>query len=457
MSVTDMGKLFFDAALLADGWARDVTITVDADGRIGAVAPGSSPEGTDRRSGVAVPGIPNVHSHAFQRGIAGLTERRGTGPDSFWTWRQVMYRFLDRLEPEDLEALAAQTYLEMLEAGFTAVGEFHYVHHDPSGRPYADPSEMAGRIAAAASSTGIGLTLLPVFYAYGDFGGKPAEAGQRRFVTGPDDFLRLVDAARAAGAAVPDAVTGIAPHSLRAVTAEGLGAVVAGAGSVPVHIHVAEQQREVDGCLAAYGKRPVEWLLDGGRVDDRWCLVHATHTTLEEIEAVAATGAVVGLCPITEANLGDGIFPAGRFLDACGRIGIGSDSNVLIAAAEELRLMEYGQRLRDRVRNVLAVPGGSVGRNLVDVVCRGGAQALGRKLGALAAGNRADIVVLDADHPALIGKRDDGWLDGWIFAGDNRVVREVWVHGRRVVEDGRHPAREAIRQRYAAALARLLG
>jgi formiminoglutamate deiminase len=368
-----------------------------------------------------------------------------------------MYRFLDRLEPEDLEALAGQAYLEMLEAGFTAVGEFHYVHHDPSGRPYADPAEMAGRITAAAASTGIGLTLLPVFYAHSDFGGKPAEAGQRRFVNGPDDFLGLVDSARAAGANVPDSVTGIAPHSLRAVTAEGLATVVAGAGDVPVHIHVAEQQREVDGCLAAYGKRSVEWLLDGGRVDDRWCLVHATQTTTDEIEAVAATGAVVGLCPITEANLGDGVFAAGRFLDVGGRIGIGSDSNVLIAAAEELRLMEYGQRLRDRVRNVLAVPGGSVGRNLVDVVCRGGARALGRRIGALEAGYRADIVVLDADHPALIGKRDDGWLDGWIFAGDNRVVREVWVHGRRIVEDGRHPARDAFRSRYAAALARLLG
>jgi formiminoglutamate deiminase len=451
-----MSKLFFDAALLPDGWARDVAISVDPDGRIGAITPGSSPHGADRRSGVAVPGIPNVHSHAFQRGIAGLTERRGSGPDSFWTWRQMMYRFLDRLEPEDLEALAAQAYLEMLEAGFTAVGEFHYVHHDPAGRPYADRAEMAGRIATAAASTGIGLTLLPVFYAYGDFGGKPAEAGQRRFVTGPDDFLPLVDATRTACANVPDAVTGIAPHSLRAVTADGLGSVVDGVGDGPIHIHVAEQQREVDGCRAAYGKRPVEWLLDGCRVDDRWCLVHATQTTADEIQAIAATGAVVGLCPITEANLGDGIFAAGKFLDAGGRIGIGSDSNVFIAAAEEMRLMEYGQRLRDRVRNVLAVPGGSVGRNLVDVVCRGGARALGRRIGALEAGYRADIVVLDADHPALIGKHDDGWLDGWIFAGDNRVVRDVWVHGRRVVEDGRHPARDALRSRYAAALARLL-
>ena len=451
-----MSKLFFDAALLPDGWARDVAITIDADGRIGAVTPDSPAHGADRRSGIAVPGIPNVHSHAFQRGIAGLTERRGSGPDSFWTWREAMYRFIDRLEPEDLEALAGQAYVEMLEAGFTAVGEFHYVHHDASGRPYADPAEMAGRIAAAAAATGIGLTLLPVFYAQGDFGGAPAEAGQRRFMTGPDDFLRLVDATRAAGAAVADAVIGIAPHSLRAVTAEGLDAVVGGVGDVPVHIHVAEQQREVDGCLARYGKRPVEWLLDGGRVDHRWCLVHATQTTADEIEAIAATGAVVGLCPITEANLGDGIFAAGRLLDAGGRIGIGSDSNVFIGAAEELRLLEYGQRLRDRVRNVLAVAGGSVGRNLVDAVCRGGAQALGRRVGALAAGYRADIVVLDADHPALIGKGEDGWLDGWIFAGDNGVVREVWVHGRRVVEDGRHPARDAIRSRYAAALARLL-
>lgn len=451
-----MSKLFFDAALLPDGWAQNVAITVDPNGWIGAVTPDSSPDGADRRRGVAVPGIPNVHSHAFQRGIAGLTERRGPGADSFWTWREAMYRFLDRLQPEDLEALAAQAYLEMLEAGFTAVGEFHYVHHDSAGRPYANPAEMAGRIAAAAAATGIGLTLLPVFFAYGDFGGKPAEAGQRRFVTGPEDFLRLVDATRAASTAVADAITGIAPHSLRAVTAEGLEIIVDGAGDCPVHIHVAEQQREVDGCLAAYGKRPVEWLLDGGRVDDRWCLVHATHTTVNEIEAIAAAGAVVGLCPITEANLGDGIFAAGRFLDAGGRIGIGSDSNVFIGAAEELRLMEYGQRLRDRVRNVLAVGGGSVGRNLIDVVCGGGARALGRRIGALDIGYRADIVVLDADHPALIGKSDDGWLDGWIFAGDNRVVREVWVHGRRVVEDSRHPARAAIRSRYAAALARLM-
>ena len=289
--------------------------------------------------------------------MAGLAETRGGGEDSFWTWREVMYRFVERLTPDDVRAIAAQAYAEMLESGFTRVGEFHYLHHDAGGTPFADPARMAVEIIAAAQTTGIGLTLLPVFYAHSGFGGQPPGPRQGRFVHSVDDFARLVEGCRAAITALPDGVVGIAPHSLRAVTPDELAAILPLAQGGPVHIHIAEQTREVDDCLAWSGQRPVAWLLDHAPVDRRWCLVHATHMEDAEMRALAASGAIAGLCPITEANLGDGVFPAMDFLAAGGGLGVGSDSNVLIDLAEELRLLEYGQRLTRRSRARLRTPG----------------------------------------------------------------------------------------------------
>ncbi|MCC7274426.1 MAG: formimidoylglutamate deiminase [Alphaproteobacteria bacterium] len=451
-----MTNLHFSHALLPDGWAADVRIDVDPSGAIRGVAAGVPADGAVRHRGIAVPGLANLHSHAFQRGMAGLAERRSDAAGNFWGWRDVMYRFLSTLDPDDVAAIAAQAYVEMAESGFTAVAEFHYLHHAPDGTPYADPAEMAAAIGRAAAESGIELTHLPVFYAYGRFGGGPTEAGQRRFVNGPDRFARLLEASRAALRDLPDAVVGIAPHSVRAVTGATLRAVVAAAGDVPVHIHVAEQQKEVDDCVAWCGRRPVDWVHDEAPVDARWCLVHATHVTAGEVTRMAASEAVVGLCPITEGNLGDGLFPVPSFLDQGGRFGVGSDCNVRIDAAEELRLLEYGQRLRDEKRNVVAgAPGRSTGRALYDRALAGGVQAHGRAIGALAPGMRADIVLLDPDHPALVGRSGDQWLDGWVFGGDGRAVRDVWIGGRQVVADGRHLARDAARARFARTVERL--
>jgi formiminoglutamate deiminase len=389
--------------------------------------------------------------------MAGLTEYRGSGEDDFWSWRELMYRFLDRLTPEDVQAITAQAYAEMLQGGFTRVGEFHYLHHDPAGRPYAPLGEMASRIAAAAEATGIGLTLLPVFYAQGGFGGAPPAPGQRRFLNDADRFARLVEESRVAIAGLPDARLGIAPHSLRTVTPEDLTAILPLAGPGGIHIHAAEQTKEVDDCLAWSGRRPVEWLLDEAGLDGRWRLIHATHLTPDETRRLSQSGAVAGLCPITEANLGDGIFPAQPYLAAGGTMAIGTDSNVLIDAAQELRTLEYGQRLTRRARNVLAAPERtSTGATLFCAAVAGGAKALGEPVTGLAVGASADIVSLDAEHPALVGRSGDALLDGWIFAGDGRCVESVWRRGERVVEHGRHRDAGAIGAAYAATLKRLL-
>jgi formimidoylglutamate deiminase len=447
--------VWFETALLAEGWARNVRISL-ADGRIARIAVGAEPSAEDERGGIALPGLPNLHSHAFQRAMAGLTEARGPTADSFWSWRELMYRFVGRLQPDDVEAIAALAFLDMLETGFTRVGEFHYLHHDPAGRAYANLAEMGERIAAAAAETGIGLTLLPVFYAHAGFGGAAPTDAQRRFVTDLDGYAQLLDASRAAVAGLPDAVVGVAPHSLRAVTRAELAAVSGDAG--PVHIHIAEQLREVEDCLAWSGARPVEWLLDNAAVDTRWCLVHATHTTAAETAHLARSGAVAGLCPITEANLGDGLFPAAAFLDAGGLVGVGSDSNVRIDAAEELRLLECGQRLTVRARNVLSgAAGASTGAALYRQALRGGAQALGQPvLAGLAEGGVADLVALDSRHPDLAARAGDAILDSYVFAGGSRLVKDVWRAGRKVVEDGRHHARDRVVARYRLTLERLL-
>lgn len=450
-----LAKLFFEQALLPEGWAEDVRLTLDG-GVITAVETGVSSAPADERHGLALPGMPNLHSHAFQHGMAGLAERRDASTDTFWTWREVMYRFLERMTPDDVEAVAAQLQVEMLEAGFTRVGEFHYLHHDTDGRPYANPSEMAGRIAAAAATTGIGLTLLPVLYAHGGFGGQPPSPGQRRFVCDIDLFARLVERSRAAVADLPDAVVGVAPHSLRAVTPDELAAVLPLAGGGPVHIHAAEQVAEVEGCLAWSGARPVAWLLDQAPVDRRWCLIHATHTTDDEAGALARSGAVAGLCPITEANLGDGTFNALPFLAAGGAYGIGSDSNVLIDLGGELRQLEYAQRLHHRARNVLATAEHpATGRALFGAAVAGGAQALGVPAG-LRTGAPADIVTLDRDHPALVGRRGDALLDSLVFAARSPAVHTVWRAGRIVVREGRHVARDEVGSRFARTMRGLL-
>jgi formimidoylglutamate deiminase len=450
-------SILFDHALLPGGWARDVRVDVD-EGVIVAVRPAAPHGGAERVAGIAIPGLPNLHCHAFQRAMAGLAERRGPAHDSFWTWREVMYGFLAALTPDDVEAIAAFAYMEMLEAGFTSVGEFHYLHHDVDGRPFADIGEMAARIAAAATQAGIGLTLLPSFYANGGFGGAVGTHGQRRFLNSPDAFLKLLARTREIAAGVPDAAVGVAPHSLRAVTPASLRAVVEAGGSGPLHIHAAEQTKEVEDCVAALGRRPVAWLMDNFDIGPRWCLVHATHMDAAETARLAASGAVAGLCPLTEANLGDGIFPADTFLAGGGRFGIGSDSNIAIDAAAELRQLEYAQRLARRARNVLAEHAGqSTGRRLYDAALAGGAQALGRRIGSLEAGRRADIVVLSPEHPDLAGRRDDAWLDAYVFVGGATMVQTVMVGGTAVVKNGRHRARTTVEERYRRVVTRLVG
>ena len=448
--------LWCEQAWLAEGWAENVRLTI-ADGHVGAIEVAAPPQPGDDRHAILIPGLPNLHSHAFQRGMAGLAERAGEGDDSFWTWREVMYRFVDRLDPDGMRAIAALAYAEMLESGFTRVGEFHYLHQSPDGRPYGDVAAMAQAIAAAADETGIGLTLLPVFYAHSGFGGAAPTAAQRRFVNDLDSYAALIEASRAAVAGLGDAIVGVAPHSLRAVTAAELTAVAAMAAGAPLHIHIAEQIAEVEACRAWSGARPVEWLMANAEVGADWCLVHATHVTEAEWRAIAQSGAVVGLCPITEANLGDGLFPAREFLAGGGRFGVGSDSNVEIDAAAELRLLEYGQRLAHRGRNLLAGGAGrSTGAALHQAAQAGGGQALGQAGRGIATGAAADLVSLTAADPALAARRGDAILDSWIFGRGARLVDCVWRRGVQCVTGGRHVARAAIDARYRAAMQALL-
>ena len=443
-----------DQALLPDGWAEDVTVTLDEAGRIASVESGGA---GDMRVGILLPAPANLHSHAFQRAMAGLTERRGPDPkDSFWTWRRLMYRFLDQLTPDDIQAIAAFVQVEMLEAGYATNVEFHYLHHDTGGRAYADLAEMSGRIAAAAEQTGIGLTLLPVLYQWGGLDRRALVPGQDRFGTTPEVFARLVEGARAHVARLgPDSRVGIAPHSLRAVDAEGLAAAQALAGDGPIHMHLAEQVAEVEEVLAATGRRPVEWLLENAPVDGRWCLIHATQMTPGETLALARTGAVAGLCPITESSLGDGIFDGVRWTDAGGAFGVGSDSNIRISLSEELRTLDYSQRLRDRSRAALATAGASTGRVLFEGAVKGGAQAAGRGPAGIAPGAWGDLLALDGLGVDAIGRKGDTLLDSWIFARDDRAVTQVWSAGRHVVRDGRHIRRDAVEADYARVMRKL--
>lgn len=463
-------KLFAEEALLPEGWRKDVLIDITAEGWIGQVKVNADPkliEGDfDRAQGPVLPGMPNLHSHAFQRAMAGLTEKAGPSGDSFWTWRELMYKFLSRITPEDNAAIATQLYIEMLKAGYTSVAEFDYLHHDIDGAPYADPAEMGWRLIDAADTAGIGMTLLPVLYRHSNFGGLPPTEGQRRFVMAVEQFNELVrifaarrEAAWKAGGMLRR--VGIAPHSLRAVTPDELSDVVAGLDAVdasaPIHIHTAEQLKEVNDCQTWSHKRPVAWLLDNAKLSDRWCLVHATHLDDDETFRLAQSGAVVGLCPTTEANLGDGIFNAPDYLMQNGRFGIGGDSHVGVDPFREVAVIEYAQRLKSARRNVLTIVNEkSVGAGLFRRALAGGQQALGQQSGAIVQGCRADFVVMNPDDPALIEREGDDLLDAAIFGPVRKPVRDVMVNGQWRVREGRHEGEEAALSAYRKTLKRLL-
>ncbi|HSA82739.1 MAG TPA: formimidoylglutamate deiminase [Geminicoccaceae bacterium] len=455
-----MTALWAETALLPEGWAAGVRLEIDAAGDLAAVQAGGHAAGAERLVGAVLPGIPNVHSHAFQRAMAGLAERLEPGEASFWTWRRVMYRFLERIGPDELSAIAAQLYVEMLEAGYTAVGEFHYLHHRPDGRAYDDPAELSWAILQAQRTTGIGLSHLPVLYLAGGFGGASPEVGQRRFLHDLDAFARLLEAVRSALAGDPDLRLGIAPHSLRAVPDDALLEALAALDRIdpdaPIHIHVAEQAKEVRDCLEWCGRRPVAHLLEVAPVDPRWCLIHATHMDEDETAALAQSGAVAGLCPTTEANLGDGLFNLAAWLDGGGRFGIGSDSHVSVSPIEELRWLEYGQRLTTLRRLVAASETEPhCGARLWRAALAGGAQALGRRIGRLAPGYRADLIRLDPNHPLLCGRSGDLLLDALVFSGNANPVQDVMVGGRWRVREGRHLDRDRIATAYRQTIARL--
>ncbi|WP_413730382.1 formimidoylglutamate deiminase [Sodalis sp. RH22] len=449
-----MPVYFAPRALLAQGWTHNVRLQIDAQGTIVAIESDAGAQDAESLAGPVLPAMANLHSHAFQRAMAGLTEVFGDPKDSFWTWRDVMYRMVQRLSPEQVGIIARQLYIEMLKGGYSQVAEFHYLHHDPQGHAYADPAEMALRVSQAAAESGIGLTLLPVLYSYGGFGEQAAAPGQRRFIQDTGSYLRQQQALQAHLATQPHQRLGLCFHSLRAVSARQIHEVLqASAAELPVHIHVAEQTKEVEDCLAWSGTRPVRWLMDQVKVDERWCLIHATHLDEEELARLARSGAVAGLCPTTEANLGDGIFPADGYVRQGGRWGIGSDSHVSLNVVEELRWLEYGQRLRDRRRNRLAdALHPTLGDNLYRAALRGGAQACGVPLGALAVGMRADWLVLDGEDPYIASADDGDLLNRWLFAGGPGQIRDVFVAGRRVISDGHHALERESAQSFARVL-----
>ncbi len=457
-----MKTLLAERALLADGWHAQVRIDIDDGGAISGLSANETVRDPTWEviHGAVVPGMPNLHSHAFQRAIAGMTEHGSPDrADSFWSWRDKMYEALTRLGPDEMAAVAAQLYLEMLKRGFTTVGEFHYVHHDAKGQPYANRAELSLRVVQAARRVGIGICHLPTLYCHGGFDGLPLAGGQLRFANNAEGLLEIRSLVVAATGDDNRVSVGLALHSLRAVGGAEMAAATDGVGAdVPIHIHVAEQTGEVDDCVAAWGARPVEYLLSHAQVDGRWCLVHATHVTADEIAQMAKSGAVVGLCPTTEANLGDGFFPMEEFLAAGGRFGIGSDSHISVDPGEELRWLEYEQRLARRRRNVLVTASRpSVGRHLYEAAAQGGGAVLGQPVGRIAVGMFADLVVLDTEGPALAHVSDEHLLDVAVFANHGNPVRDVYVSGRQVIRDGRHEQEAQIAVAYRAAVARLRG
>lgn len=447
-----MSTLHFAQALLADGWADNVRVSIDTNGTVSNIE-------TDifgAKKGCLLPGMSNLHSHAHQRAMAGLAERAGSTDDSFWTWRKIMYKFLQTIQPEHLHAIASQLYVEMLKAGYTHVGEFQYLHHQPNGQQYENPAEMSLQTLQAATETGLGITNLPVHYQFGGFGERPLSEQQIRFANDPDLFLRIVENLQKTSIGNENIVTGIAAHSLRAISKDSLSTILSSLhkdNTLPVHIHISEQTKEVDDCIAWSGLRPVDYLMKNFDVNKHWCLIHATHMTKSETLAVAKSGAVVGICPATEGNLGDGFFNAVEYLKANGQFGIGSDSHISISPTEELRWLEYGQRLLHRSRNILS--GGyerSTGHTLFTKSASGGAQACGHNSGDIAVGKRADFIVLDTEHPLLCERNRDELLDSWIFSGNNNTVRDVYVGGKHIIKDGQHSKQSEIAERFRSTL-----
>ncbi|MDH3630730.1 MAG: formimidoylglutamate deiminase [Gammaproteobacteria bacterium] len=450
------GKIWANSALLESGWADSVEIKIDATGNIATISP-DLPYTDGDRVEVLIPAIPNVHSHAHQRAMAGLGERAGDTRDSFWTWRKVMYHYLERIQPDNLFHIAAQLYLEMLKAGYSCVGEFQYLHHDLNGQAYDNPAEMSLQCLQAATQVGIGFTALPVLYRYGGFNSAVALDGQKRFLNDADGFIEIVKSLQSTTTNDANCSVGIAPHSLRAINRELLAEVIASLENLAaIHVHVAEQAREVDDCLDWSGKRPVEWLFENFAVDRKWCLIHATHINDQETAAMAGSGCVAGLCPTTEANLGDGFFNAREYFAQRGCWAIGSDSHISIDPVEELRWLEYGMRLQTHGRNVLVSDANAnTGRNLLDGALAGGAQACGRNIGSIAEGYRADFVVLDDEHPRLYGRSRDDLIDSWIFSGNSNLVRDVYIGGNKVIDNGHHVDEGTIARNYRNTLDQL--
>jgi formimidoylglutamate deiminase len=467
-----MSKLYAENILIGSQWQADKTLSITADGTITSIEAGKDAQAM-HLNGPVIPGMVNCHSHAFQRAFAGYSEYRGrTGSgvvieDSFWSWRDIMYRFVAKMTPEDAHQVASFVYIEMLKAGYTSVAEFHYLHHQVGGTHYDDPAEMSNQIINAASSTGIGLTHLPVLYSYAGFGEVSPSDAQGRFIHSTEDYLKLIDGLNKKYTNQNNFQLGIAPHSLRAVSQSQLKEIVPYIRAInknaPIHIHISEQMQEVNDCLKHYGQRPVEWLLDNYPMGENWCLVHATHLIDEEIKKLAESGAVVGICPLTEANLGDGIFPTAEYLKQGGKFAIGSDSHISINVAEELRLLEYGQRLSKNQRAVLVSKYSpvdescsSVGQYLYSKATRDGAKAIGQNVGEIAVGKRADLVVLDSDHPSMFSKQQSFILDAAIFACSELPVKDVFVAGKQVVSAGCHPLDSKTIENYKSVLTRIV-
>ena len=444
-------NLFAEHALISEGWAQNVRISIDLDGKISDVEIEVDPGLDDRqlRNRILIPAMANIHSHSFQRSMAGMTEKSVKKQDSFWSWRELMYSFLEQLNPEHVEAIAALAFMEMLESGYASVGEFHYLHHQQGGQHYENIAETSSRIIAAALQTGIGLTHLPVFYMQGGLNGEQLHQSQLRFGNNSEQYFRVLEQIENEIQRAPDDyMLGLAPHSLRAVSPEALKEMLDSRQHGPDHIHISEQQKEVGDIQKNYGKRPVNLLMDTVPVDSRWCLFHTTHMIPEETDKLADSGAVAGLCPLTEANLGDGIFDGSKFVSSGGKYGIGSDSNVRISLTEELRMLEYSQRIFRRERNVMTDTPGSLGTSLYKSALSGGAQALSRNSGSIASGKWADLLALDSEDLALFGSYEDEILDRWIFSADDSLVREVWSAGRQVVVEGRHIRHDQIEKQY---------
>ncbi|QOL26188.1 formimidoylglutamate deiminase [Thalassotalea sp. LPB0316] len=451
-------KLFAKNILLATGWAKDQLLTIEQ-GVIQVITDGSEQQ-ADQVVATVIPGMVNCHSHAFQRAFAGFSEQGSEGKDSFWTWRNVMYQFLEQLSVEDAELIATQLYIEMLKAGYTRVAEFHYLHHDNNGQPYTKLSEMAKALFKASKNSGLGLTMLPVLYQYSGFGQQPPNHGQRRFINSIEQFNQLVSDCAQLAQETPNTNVGIAPHSLRATDKEGINQAVAHVRSIdkqaPIHIHIAEQQKEVDDCIAHYGKRPVQWLLDNITVDKHWCFIHATHIDESELSGMIETGAIAGICPTTEANLGDGIFPTTEFMARQGTIAIGSDSHISVNPVEELRLLEYAQRLIKQQRAILATTATpSVGLNLWQQAAKGGAQSTSSNTGEIAVGKQADLLVLDQAKLNCFATGDKYNLDSLIFASQSNCIKDVMVNGQWVIQDYHHPLEQQSQASFSELLAKL--